>query len=152
MPLIEPISREAGEHVDVEMPHVLVSGGLVVLSNGCALAAVCRTDSDSDLLRQIPRGVAVSGRQVIDVLDVGARNDEHRAVIARPPFRGDPSESAFGDGDHVGVRVEFVTNAPLEIAERTRVVRRRMRGRKHTRSSHEGGWALRFDWISGLSR
>lgn len=89
MPLIEPISREAGEHVDVEMPHVLVSGGLVVLSNRGALAAVRGTDSDSDLLSQIPHGVAVSGRQAVDVLHVSTQNDEHRAVIAWPPFRGD---------------------------------------------------------------
>lgn len=118
MPLIEPISREAGEHVDVEMPHVLVSGGLVVLSDGGALAAVCRTDSDSDLLSQLPHGAAVSGRQAVNVLHVSTRNHEHRAVIARPPFRGDTSESAFRDGDHVGVSVVFVTNSPLEFAER----------------------------------
>lgn len=67
--------------------------------NGGAIAALRRTDSDSDLLSQIPHGAAVSGRQAVDVLHVSARDDEHRAVIARPPFRGDASESAFGDGE-----------------------------------------------------
>jgi hypothetical protein len=69
----------------VIVPHVLVTGGLVVLADRGAVTGVRLPDRDRHVPHEIVDRVGVPGREFVEVLVVSVRHHEHMSVIARPP-------------------------------------------------------------------
>ena len=131
MTLVEPIIKEPWEHMEVQVPHILVAGGFVVLPDRKSLAAVSLAHGLSDHLREVPDGVAVFGWHLVEVLDVTPGYHEGAARVGGPPLRRDACVGTIGYGDHVAWLIVLVHGAGLETAEGTFVSGRLMGRRLH---------------------
>lgn len=124
------------KHVHVKMPDVLISRGLVVLSDRCALASIRRANARRNPLRKLPHCLAVLRRKSIDVLNVCARNHEHSTSIPWPPLRRDACERTLCHRDDIGRLVSRIEDALLKPTEGARVSIRFMSNGEHARLSH----------------
>jgi hypothetical protein len=115
--------------VDVEVPRVLATGGLVVLTGRDAVAAVRFPHGDGDLANGVVHGVAVLGGQVVDVLVVRVGDDDDVAAVVRPPPGSDERGRQFGAEHDVVLAVDLGLPACEQEAERALVPVRRVAGR-----------------------
>jgi hypothetical protein len=159
MLLIKPVISVPGKHVDMEMPHVLVTRRFIVLARRHTLAAVRQTHGPRYLLRQVPDRVAVRGFHLVEVLHVTSGHDQGAARIGWPPLRSNAGVRTVGDGDHITCLVVIVEDAILEAAEGAFVTGRLVGRKSHprmlpprTRARSCGGSLLRFDEGQALLR
>ena len=124
------------KHVHVKVPDVLISCGLVVLSDRCALASICRANARRNALRKLPHCVPVLRRESIDVLNVCARNHEDGTRVPWPPLRRDACERTLCHRDDIGRLVSLIEDALLKSTEGARVSIRFMSNGEHARLSH----------------
>jgi hypothetical protein len=159
MLLVEPVISVPGKHVDMEMPHVLVTCRFIVLARRHSLAAVRQAHGPSYLLRQVPDRVAVRGFHLVEVLHVTSRYDQGAARIGWPPLRSNAGVRTVGYGDHITCLVVIVEDAILEAAEGAFVAGRLVGRQSHprmlpsrTRARSCRGSLLRFDEGQALLR
>src|SRR5262245_45050734 len=106
----------------VVVPYVLVAGRLVVLAYRGSVAAVGMPDGDRDLACQVVDCVPVAGRQVVQILVVSVRHDEHVTVVSRPPSRRDERGDQLVAPHDVALRPPFVFAARRQSAKWAHIV------------------------------
>jgi len=83
--VVELITVVPRKHMHVVMPRVLIPSRLVVLPRRHPVAVVGAFHADGNLPYDVMHGVPVDRRQVIEVLMVLGRHDEHMPAVVRPP-------------------------------------------------------------------
>lgn len=126
---VEVVTVVPGDHVDVQVPHVLVAVRLIVLADGDAAAAVGLPHADSDVLGEVPEGMPDIAWDVVDVLVVFPKDDQHTSWVVRPPLRRDECEDRVSVGDKVGRLVVLVVPSCDDVTHGAAVSVRGMRDR-----------------------